>query len=205
MGPAFCWSDVFLSSGKILNTEIIAIRRWKTGWKPTFQREAGHYCRAEPERARLGRSPPTMTSQISAWKEDTALAVVLLSEGENFQPSWSSQPSVRMEREAALHFKWGVWTSEISAAAVRGLGETPAEIRIRMNLFLPSSILILSYFTLILAPFCPCFIALSESPLRIGPFAFPQRLWVFFFFPMIPCSSALSSSLRRLRFFSFSL
>lgn len=50
-----------------------------------------------------------------------------------------------------------------------------------MNLFLPSSILILSYFTLILAPFCPCFIALSESPLRIGPFVFPHRLWIFFF------------------------
>lgn len=122
-----CWSDVLLSRGKILNTEIITIQLWKTGWKPTFQREASHYCWAEPERVRLGCSPLAMASlwgrhQISAWKKDTALAVVLLSEGKtSSRPGWVSLQSGW--REATLHFKWEVWTSEISAAAVRGLGE----------------------------------------------------------------------------------
>lgn len=98
-----CWSDVLLFRGKILNSEIITI--WKTGWKPTFQHEARHYCWAEPEQARLGCSPLTMTSvrtpsDLSLEERHCSRCRPVI-RGENFQPSWLSQSAVRMERGCA--------------------------------------------------------------------------------------------------------
>lgn len=112
-------------SGKILNTEIIAIRRRKIGWELTFQHEARHRYWAGAGAGGAGmltcnhentvRSRPS----VKACVRNTRLSLSSCHQS-------GKLPAVLVEsawREAAFHFKWEVWTGEISAAVVRGLGK----------------------------------------------------------------------------------
>lgn len=139
-------------------------------------------------------------------EEHTALTVLLSSQLKTLSPT-VFVVSVCIQDQQRLRYilneRFGRWDKRRRCAAA--VASASANVGWNKNLdestftiFYPNPVLFHSHFRSL----CPRVIALNESALRIGHFAFSHQL---FFFPMIPCFSALSFSLRSLRFFAFTL